>query len=223
MKRIILAVAVALIYSTAASAQLNLGGLLGSVKDAVAEKATEAASEQVGEQAASAVTDLLKNVLGISVDEDKIPGTWSYVQPAVEFESADALTNAGGSIVADTVEEKIAPMFTKLGIKAGAVVFVLGQDGKMTITVGKKNVSGTWAYDKKSEEVSLTLGSKAPKTFSTRMTVNGDNINILFKADKLLELVKSIASSSSNTSLATIGALVKAYDGMNIGFEMARQ
>jgi hypothetical protein len=52
-----------------------------------------------------------------------------------------------------------------------------------------------------------------------RMTVNGENINILFEANKLLELVKTISAKSSNATITAIGAVVKAYDGMNIGFE----
>ena len=55
------------------------------------------------------------------------------------------------------------------------------------------------------------------------MVVNVDNINILFKADSLLELLKSISNSSSNTTIAAIGAVVKSYDGMNIGFECKKK
>lgn len=227
MKRIALTLAVAIMSLTSAQAQLNLGKLLGGVKDAVSEAVEGTQEESKAESAAKnaaedVVSDLLKNVLGISIAEEKIPGTWSYVQPAVEFESADALTNAGGSVVAATVEEKIAPMFTKLGIKAGAVVFVMGDDGSLTISVGKKEVKGKWEYDKQSERVTLSLNGNKATSFSTRMTVRGEDMNILFKADKLLEVIKTIASSSSNTTLATIGTLVKAYDGMNIGFQMSR-
>ena len=83
-------------------------------------------------------------------------------------------------------------------------------------TLAKKTVKGTWKYDKENESVTLGLSGKE---FTTRMTAGEKNINILFKADKLLELIKTVSSTSSNTTLATIGAIAKTYDGMNIGFE----
>ena len=66
--------------------------------------------------------------------------------------------------------------------------------------------------------MSLSL-KEGGKSFTTRMVVSAQNINILFKADGLLELLKSVSSKSSNATIAAIGAVVKGYDGMNIGFE----
>lgn len=84
------------------------------------------------------------------------------------------------------------------------------------IAIPELEIPGTWSYDKESENVTLGIGDKH---FTTRMTENGEHINILFKADKLLELVKTISTKSSNTTLTAIGAIVKSYDGMNLGFE----
>ncbi len=211
MKRIYLILSL-LLCALSAEAQLDLGSLLNKAKDAV----EEVAGDTISETAEEALPEGLQQLLGALLPEVEIPGTWSYVGVAVEFDSQDALTKAGGSVAAKTVEEKLAPILAKIGIQKGAFSFTFNEDGTATTTLAKKTVNGTWKFDKKEEVVTLGIGGKE---FSTRMTVNGDNINILFEANKLLELIKTLSDKSSNTTIATIGAIVKAYDGMNIGFE----
>lgn len=208
MKKTFILLGVMLLGTLSAHAQFDLGSLFNKAKEAVNEVAGDAIDEVIPEE--------VQQLLGIAIPELEIPGTWSYVDVAVEFESADALTNAGGKVAAETVEEKLVPMLTKLGITKGAFTFTFEEDGKVTTTLAKKTVSGTWKYNK--EEESVTLGISG-KEFTTRMTESGEHINILFKADKLLELIKTVSAKSSNATLATIGAVAKAYDGMNIGFE----
>ena len=211
MKRLIVLLSLTIATVCSAHAQLDLGSLFGKVK--------EAAKEVAGDVVDEYVPDELQELLGIAVPELEIPGTWSYVDVAVEFESADAITNAGGKVAAETAEEKIAPLLAKVGIKAGAFSFTFKEDGKATTTLAGKTVEGSWKYDKENEKVHLGIGGKE---FSVRMTENGEHINILFPADKLLELVKTVSAKSNNSTLVAIGALVKGYDGMNIGFECCK-
>lgn len=196
--------------ATAANAQFNLGSLKNLAKQVAGDKIDEVVPESV------------QQLLGIAVKEVDIPGTWTYVKAAVEFESANALTAAGGTVAAETVEAKIEPYLAKIGIKEGLFSFTFGEDGTFSTKLGSKEVKGRWAYNKEAETVSLSL-KDGGKSFTTRMVVNVDNINILFKADSLLELLKSISNNSSNTTIAAIGAVVKSYDGMNIGFECKKK
>lgn len=208
MKKLVVLLGVVLLGTLSMQAQFNLSSLLDKAKEAVSDVAGDVVDEYIPEE--------VQELLGIAIPEVEIPGTWSYVDVAVEFTSADALTNAGGKVAAQTVEEKLAPMLTKVGIKQGAFTFTFEEDGTLTTTLAKKTVKGTWKYDKENESVTLGLSGKE---FTTRMTAGEKNINILFKADKLLELIKTVSSTSSNATLATIGAIAKTYDGMNIGFE----
>ena len=208
MKKFVVLLGVVLFGTLSMQAQFNLSSLVNKAKEAVSDVAGDVVDEYVPEE--------IQELLGIAIPEVEIPGTWSYVDVAVEFTSADVLTNAGGKVAAQTVEEKLAPMLAKVGIKQGAFTFTFEEDGTLTTTLAKKTVKGTWKYDKKSESVTLGLSGKE---FSTRMTAGEKNINILFKADKLLELIKTVSATSSNTTLAAIGAIAKTYDGMNIGFE----
>lgn len=212
MKKLLILLGVTLLCATAASAQLNLGSALSKLKDV----ATEAIDEVTNSEEGNSLTEGLSKLMDAIVPEVEIPGTWSYVGVAVEFTGDNALTNAGGALAASTVEEKLAPMLQKVGIKPGAFSFTFNEDGSLKTILGTKEVKGTWTYDKKAEVVTVTL---ARKEYTTRMTVNGKNINILFEADKLLELIKSIGTKSSNTTLNTINTIIQAYDGMNIGFE----
>lgn len=208
MKKLCIVLGLLVMGSLSARAQFDFGSLLDKAKEAVSEVAGEATEE--------AIPEGLQQLLGALLPEVEIPGTWSYVGVAVEFTSEDALTKAGGKVAAETVESKIAPMLAKVGIQKGAFNFTFNEDGTVTTTLAQKTVSGTWKFDKEQEVV--TLGIKG-KEFTTRMVVCGDNINILFGADKLLELIKTVSEKSSNSTLATIGAIAKAYDGMNLGFE----
>lgn len=208
MKKIVVLLGAVLFGTLSMQAQFNLSSLVNKAKEAVSDVAGDVVDEYVPEE--------VQQLLGIAIPEVEIPGTWSYVDVAVEFTSADVLTNAGGKVAAQTVEEKFAPLLAKVGIKQGAFTFTFEEDGTLTTTLAKKTVKGTWKYDKKSESVTLGLSGKE---FSTRMTAGEKNINILFKADKLLELIKTVSATSSNTTLAAIGAIAKTYDGMNIGFE----
>ncbi len=208
MKKLCIVLGLLVMGSLSAMAQFDFGSLLDKAKEAVSEVAGEATEE--------AIPEGLQQLLGALLPEVEIPGTWSYVGVAVEFTSEDALTKAGGKVAAETVESKIAPMLAKVGIQKGAFSFTFNEDGTVTTTLAQKTVSGTWKFDKEQEVV--TLGIKG-KEFTTRMVVCGDNINILFGADKLLELIKTVSEKSSNSTLATIGAIAKAYDGMNLGFE----
>ncbi len=206
MKKLIISVVMVVAMAATASAQFNLGSLKNIAKQVAGDKIDEVVPESV------------QQLLGIAVKEADIPGTWTYVKAAVEFESENALTAAGGTVAAETVETKIEPMLAKIGIKEGAFSFTFGEDGTFSTKLGSKEVKGKWAYDKKAETVSLSL-KEGGKSFTTRMVVSEQNINILFKADGLLELLKSVSSKSSNATIAAIGAVVKSYDGMNIGFE----
>lgn len=210
MKRLIVTIVAVVAVCASANAQFNLKGLFNSVKEAASEAVEDVLPEEV------------KDVLGVFIKEAEVPGTYVYLKPAVEFESENALTSAGGVVAAETVEEKLAPMFAKVGIKEGLFTMTFAENGDVTLLIGSKTLKGKWIYDKEAEKVHLSL-KEGGKDFATRMTVGHESVSILVKADGLLELVKTISENSSNSTIATIGTVAKSYDGMNMGFEMARQ
>lgn len=216
MKKLLILLGAIILGATSASAQLDWGSALGKLKDAansIANTVSETTSEG---ESSSSIVDNLSQLINNFLPKVEIPGTWSYLDVAVEFDSDNILSSAGGAVAAETVEDKLAPMLAKVGIKPGAFTFTFEEDGTLTTQIGKKPLNGKWVYDEKAEVVTITILNKE---YAIRMVVSGDNINILFEADKLLELLKSISSKSSNATLMAVGALVQSYNGMNLGFE----
>ena len=127
MKKLIVTVLAVVAVCASASAQFNLKNLFNSVKQAAAEAAEEVLPDEV------------KGVLGAFIKEAEVPGTYVYQRPAVEFESENALTDAGGIVAAETVEGKLEPMFAKVGIKPGLFFFC-----HSTIHWNGKNCFGTF-------------------------------------------------------------------------------
>ena len=216
MKKFLILLGAIILGATSASAQFDFGSALGKLKDAansIANTVSETTSE---DESSSSIVDNLSQLINNFLPKVEIPGTWSYLDVAVEFDSDNILSSAGGAVAAETVEDKLAPMLAKVGIKPGAFTFTFEEDGTLTTQIGKKPLNGKWVYDEKAEVVTITILNKE---YAIRMVVSGDNINILFEADKLLELLKSISSKSSNATLMAVGALVQSYNGMNLGFE----
>ena len=60
------------------------------------------------------------------------------------------------------------------------------------------------------------------KPFNATVSATASELDLLFPADRLLELLGKLTSSSSNSTLKTIGTLVKQYDGMKLGLELTK-
>ena len=60
------------------------------------------------------------------------------------------------------------------------------------------------------------------KPFTAAVSATSSQLDLLFQADKLLELIGKLTSSSSNSTLKTIGTLVNQYDGMKLGLELKK-
>ena len=68
----------------------------------------------------SNVKDAVSNIVsGISgVKQSDLEGTWKYASPACSFTTEDLLKKAGGAIVANEVSEKLAGIYSKIGISS---------------------------------------------------------------------------------------------------------
>ena len=57
------------------------------------------------------------------------------------------------------------------------------------------------------------------------VTVTGNDMSMVFKADKLMSILKTItgAASKVNSTAATINSVAEAYDGLMLGFELRNQ
>lgn len=169
-----------------------------------------------------AVKNVVENVTGTTLPVD-VKGTWTYSGTAVKFESDDILKSTAASLAASQVEDKLDQYVAKIGIKAGTFSFTFKEDNTFTATVKSKNFNGTYTLSEDYKTISLQFGKTIGlKPFTAAVSATSSQLDLLFQADKLLELLGKLTSSSSNSTLKTVGTLVNQYDGMKLGLELKK-
>ena len=169
-----------------------------------------------------AVKNVVENVTGTTLPVD-VKGTWTYSGTAVKFESDDILKSTAASLAASQVEDKLDQYVAKVGIKAGTFSFTFKEDNSFTATVLGKSFNGTYTLSEDYKTISLQFGKTIGlKPFTAAVSATSSQLDLLFQADKLLELLGKLTSSSSNSTLKTVGTLVNQYDGMKLGLELKK-
>lgn len=199
----------------AVNSQAQLGNLLKNVIGGNASQ-TEQSSVTGG------ITSILQNLVGTTaVSSSSLKGTWIYESPAVVFESSDLLKKAGGALVTTTLENKMQTYLTKVGFAPGKVQVTFDGNGNYTMKIGTKESSGTYTVE--DSEITLTREGLLSHPVTANVAVVSNEMQMTFKADKLLEFFTKISSFSTNTTLSTISSLAGSYDGMQIGFQFKKQ
>ena len=229
MKKIVLSLMLMLAVATGASAQ--------SWKDVLGKVASEVASEVSSTDAGSAVTNVLGAILGnsLTLSNEALEGTWNYEGVACVLESENALSNIGGTVVTSTIEAKLDEKLTKIGITPGNCSFTFVNDGTCTINVNGRDLQGKYELNAEEKVIVFTfVYDKLP--LKTYVSYEIQNLNIVFKADRLLAFIKNVASYFSNgatgeqlgqlqsvmQTVGTIGSLLENYDGMMLGAKLSR-
>lgn len=153
-----------------------------------------------------------------------ITGNWTYAQADCKFTSEDLAKQAGGALAATKISDRLSDVYTRIGIKPGAFNFQFNSDSTFTSTLGAKTLKGDFML----EGNDITLNYKIAgglKTASVNAHVQkaGNNLSILFNADKLLTFFGQLGSVSNIAVLKTVAALAEGYDGMMIGYEMTKE
>ena len=117
-------------------------------------------------------------------------------------------------------ENKLNEQLSKIGIKDGQMSFTFNADSTFTSTVGKKTLKGTYSYNASTKQVDL----KYLRLLNLHAKVNcsSNSLELLFNSDKLLKLMAFIGSKSNSTALKAVSSLADNYDGMMLGFELAK-
>ena len=55
-----------------------------------------------------------------------------------------------------------------------------------------------------------------------KVNCSSNSLELLFNSDKLLKLMAFIGSKSNSTALKAVSSLADNYDGMMLGFELAK-
>ena len=71
--------------------------------------------------------------------------------------------------------------------------------------------------------MSLQFGKAiALKPFTAAISATSSQLDLLFQADKLLELLEKLTASSNNATLKTVSTIAGQYDGMQLGLELKK-
>ena len=149
-----------------------------------------------------------------------VVGTWKYSGPACEFDSDNLLSKAGGQLAVTKINKKLAPIMQKTGISN--LSFTLNSDGTYSTKIKKYTTSGTYTFDESAK--TITFKTSLGRTFTVNVVVSGSTMEMLIKANKLMDVIKSLSNTASNASsaLSTINSLLKNYSGMKIGFTLKK-
>lgn len=169
----------------------------------------------------SILSGVAKAVVGNkATTASSIIGTWTYSGPECQFESENLLAKAGGEMAAKEVEEKMIAVYNKVGMNN--IRYTFNEDGTYSYQMKKRTVTGSYVFDDAAKTITMT-GKLGLKTVAY-VTVTGNDMNMVFKADKLMSILKTItgAASKVNSTAATINSVAEAYDGLMLGFELKK-
>lgn len=169
----------------------------------------------------SILSGVAKAVVGNkATTASSIIGTWTYSGPECQFESENLLAKAGGKMAAKEVEEKMIAVYNKVGMNN--IRYTFNEDGTYSYQMKKRTVTGSYVFDDAAKTITMT-GKLGLKTVAY-VTVTGNDMSMVFKADKLMSILKTItgAASKVNSTAATINSVAEAYDGLMLGFELKK-
>ena len=175
----------------------------------------------------SAVKNAVTSVTGgKAVTFENLQGTWMYVNPALQLEGDNALKNVAGSLAATEAEKKMKEYCAKVGIVEGVFNYVFNSDSTFTSALKRGSLKGTYSGspEDKTGTLRYTVGNKklTVSTLTAHVVLSGNELTLLFNADKLLKFLSTVSSISSNTTLKAINKLASEYDGMMLGFDLKK-
>ena len=155
------------------------------------------------------------------------------------LESDQALANLGGNVVTASIEGKLDTYLAKVGVAPGACTFTFLDNDSCKFTVMNRSLNGT--YKLNTEDKTVALSFYGYLNMTAHVSYGVQNVNLVFEADRLLELIKKVASmvasgsdssaadlltnSNGATTLATLktmSALLDNYTGMMLGMKLKK-
>lgn len=161
----------------------------------------------------------------LDVLPENITGTWEYTGAAVRFTSDNVLMSAASELAAGQVEDKLDEYLQKTGLRQGTFSYVFETDSTFTTVFNKMKFPGTYRFSPEADTIELDYGkSERLKGFTikTQVTVGINSMELLFNADRIIEFIGKISSSSGDTKLKALSSLISQYDGMKIGFGLTK-
>lgn len=169
------------------------------------------------------VRDVVTQVTGVDLNQfipTDIHGNWTFNGLATRMDGDDALKTAASAAAAPVLNQKLNKGLEKVGLKKGAMDMTFNADSTFTFALKGKTFPGTYSLN--GNNITLKFGQQL-QLFKIKGTIikGTDKLDILFPADKALEMVKKLTSNTKNAALQGVGTAVQQYDGMRLGMGLA--
>ncbi len=201
----------------AASLTLASCGLGTTGQTTTANAGTVLGGTVLQQTGAGILGTVLGNILGNTTTQQSLVGSWTYAGPKLVFESESILSQIGGQVVSNNLEQKLGTYLEKMGFKAGKSVLTFGNDGNCSFALGTRTLPGTYSYDQNTNKLTLN-GVFVTGQMPCTVTVQNGQLLMLFEADKLLSIATAIGSKGSSS----IGSVLGSYKGLKLGWAMSR-
>ena len=206
------------------SSSSNVGNILGNIATSVLtgqDAASAATGAITNGSAISSIIGILTSGLSSSANTNSIYGTWVYSEPAIQFETENALAQIGSGVVNNIVQNKLAPYYKKIGITPGKFSLTFNQDNTFVYTMNGKQYSGTYTYDAKSKTANIQGSILSLPT--CYVTLSTSELALTYDSSKMLNIAQAVAAKSGNATLGAISDLSSTYKGMKTGFLFKKQ
>lgn len=152
---------------------------------------------------------------------EDIVGEYVSTGPAVAFKSDNFLQKAGGIAGAAALETKLQPYFEQYGMIG--MPLVIDKDANFTLTVKRIKLTGTVVRNESEGTFTFNVmvgGKMKIGRFTAYIQKSGRNIDLMFDATKLKELMSTVGKFSGSTLTSTVAKILDSYEGATIGFKM---
>ena len=216
MKKLLSVIALSVAFAATAPAQGLLGGLLGG-------------NSQNSDATLSTLGNIISGLAGTVYSAPiSLNGTYTYNGVACSASSSEGnvLTNLAGTAVTAGMESKADEYLAKVGIKPGVMTFTFNaEDNSFVLNCGPLALPGTFKVGEGEKTVTLTFG-KTMKFLCMTGTLESSltGAKMLFTADKLLSLMKSISAKlgEKSSEIKAIAGLADGYDQFRVGFKLVK-
>ncbi len=151
------------------------------------------------------------------ISAKRLASTWTYQRAIVEYAGEDPLA----AMAVGLLSEQIEPYSLKVGIVPERDKLILQKNGRAKVIIGEKQGSGTYRYNPKTGEfsISATIEGKSA-TLSGYTRYREGRLTLLFPAEKVLQTIKqAIPSLAKNEYMQIAETVIANYPGISIGAE----
>lgn len=171
---------------------------------------------------ASTIGNLLEGIFTKSdLQVSDLVGEYESTGPAVTFKSDNFLQKAGGIAGAAALETKLQPYYEQYGLIG--MPFKVDGEGNYSLAVKRVNIKGTLEKDDEDGTFifNIMIGGMKLGKFTAYVEKSGNNLNLMFDATKLKQIISTIGSLSGMSMAQTLSTILDSYDGACIGFKMS--